>query len=267
MLVTRPRRFAAGLARAVEEAGGRVSLCPALEILEPVDPRCLAHLGVTFLGEVAVSVFVSRSAVEWVLRLAPAPRTLARIPALAPGPGTAALLRRRGFRRVVAPNSGIGSEALLAVEELAPANIAGTRVLLFRGQGGRALLPRELRRRGAQLHCLEVYRRALPRRGGHQLKHLLQEDPPDLAIVTSGDALRNLWTLGEALRLQKKLRRLPLLVPGPRLAALARSGLDADVPLSVAAGADDAGLLQAIQLFYRKLRPRPGSGFTQENKP
>ncbi len=268
VLVTRPQRFAAPLARAVEERGGRVTLCPALEILGPEDPRCLAQLHEEFLRGVAAAVFVSRNAVEWALRLAPAPRALAEIPALAPGPGSAALLRQRGFRRVLSPVSGTGSEALLEVEELGHANIAGATILLFRGQGGRALLRRELRRRGARLHCLKVYRRAAPPHGHALLGRLLREDPPDLTVVTSGDALRNLYAMCEEKSLRQTLERLPLLVPASRVAALARARLAEDTQVSIATGADNAGLLRGIQVFYKEFRARRGpAGITREDNP
>jgi uroporphyrinogen-III synthase len=56
-----------------------------------------------------------------------------------------------------------GAQGLLERAEFAPARIAGARILLVQGEGGRELLETGLRERGAELAVARVYRRvALP---------------------------------------------------------------------------------------------------------
>ena len=52
------------------------------------------------------------------------------------------------------------SEGLLALPELA--NVAGNRIVIFRGAGGRELLHSMLAARGARVEQIECYRRARP---------------------------------------------------------------------------------------------------------
>jgi uroporphyrinogen-III synthase len=76
------------------------------------------------------------------------------------GPGTARALQAHGLDSIITPD-GQDSEALLALPQLA--DVAGKRVVIVRGVGGRALLADTLRARGAQVDFMECYRRMRPR--------------------------------------------------------------------------------------------------------
>jgi len=101
-------------------------------------------------------VFVSPSAVRIA---APAIQRPPRL-AAAIGAGTRRELERAGFDNVISPKDGNDSEALLAAPELQA--MAGRRVLIVRGEGGRAFLGDALRARGAAVEYAECYRRAGP---------------------------------------------------------------------------------------------------------
>lgn len=120
------------------------------------------------------------------------------------------------------PEQGDDSEALLALPALEQAlQATQPRVLLIRGEGGRELIADTLRRRGATLDYLELYRRVCPQYPAGTLAQRVAAERLNALLVSSAQGL-------EHLRLQAadswmQLARLPLLVPSPRVAALARS--------------------------------------------
>ncbi len=226
VLVTRPRELAHGLAKLVEDAGGRAVLFPALEIVPlPVEPPAAPY---------DMAIFISPSAVAcagpW---LGAAPK------AFAVGAGTAQALRTRGSA-AIAPAAGADSEALLALPGLAA--VAGKRISIVRGEGGRALLGDTLRARGAEEMAVECYRRVRPRADAAPLL----ADWVDAVTVTSAEALENLLAiLGEAGA--GRLRETPLFVPHERVARQAR---DAGVREVVLAGAVDAEMLARLVAYF-----------------
>lgn len=85
------------------------------------------------------------------------------------------------------PPVGSGSEQLLKLPQLK--DVQDRRIAIFRGQGGRELLAAELRRRGAFVDYIEVYRRVPAANAAGQLREILAEGPLDMVIVTSAEAL------------------------------------------------------------------------------
>jgi len=132
------------------------------------------------------------------------------------------------------------SEGLLALPALA--HPAGQRVLIVRGEGGRALLGETLAGRGAQVYFAEVYRRGLPAVDAGPLLACWERDV-QVVTVTSGEILDNLARLlGAAGR--SRLCTTPLVVISERLQQAATALGVAQVMR--AAGADDAALLAAL---------------------
>jgi uroporphyrinogen-III synthase len=190
VLVTRPRELADGLCRAIRALGWRAISLPMMEIVplacEPMDA-----------GDFDLLIFISRNAVIHGLPLLEGLNDGVRIAAV--GKGTAAELQQRQVRVDLLPESRWDSEGLLALPALR--QMAGQRVLVLRGQGGRPLLGDGLAARGARLDYAEVYRRVPPRLSqGELLGHC---QTIDLIIVTSNEMLDNLCALldGSACRL------------------------------------------------------------------
>ena len=239
VLVTRPEHQAAGLCTGIENAGGRAIRFPSIAIQPIADPGPAArHLGALGAGDLAV--FVSANAVRHGLahlrRPLPAGVQLAAV-----GRATAEALEGAGLPVAHTPEHGFDSEALLAMDPLQ--QVAGRRVVIVRGQGGRELLAETLRRRGATVDYAEVYRRALPAADVPALLHRWKAGGVDVVVVTSADGLRNLDALlGDAGR--PLLLSTPLVVIGERMLQMARAmGVSAPVLVS---DASDAALVDTL---------------------
>ncbi len=228
--MTRPGERAANLARLIEGAGGRAHLFPAIDIEDLPAPRELRHL-----DEFDLAVFVSPTAVSKIMaHLAAWPSEL---PAAAVGGGTRRELERRGVANVLAPQTGADSEALLALPRMQ--QVAGKRIVIFRGEGGRELLGDTLRSRGAEVVYAAGYRRTRPKG-----ERLWQEDEIDAITVSSSQGLANLFEVLDG----KFLRARPLFVPHPRVAAHARERAVREV---VVAGPSDEQVLAALVAYFR----------------
>jgi uroporphyrinogen-III synthase len=237
VLVTRPAAQADGLCRLIEAAGGRPISFPTVEIQPAGDSeRARALLSESW----DIVLFVSRNAVEQALALAgdASALRLARLGAV--GRATAACMEQSGIAPQLVPPSGFDSESLLALPALT--DVAGRRVLIVRGEGGRAMLGDTLTERGAEVAFAEVYRRALPQIDAGVLIPQWQQS---LGYVTasSDEVLANLLALIPS-SAHPWLRGLPLAVLSERNAASAmENGFRV---VAVAAEASDAGLCDAV---------------------
>ena len=241
VLVTRPEQQAAALCRLLEARGAQAFLFPTIAIRPAGERRALA-LALGPIDRFDRIVFTSANAVRFGAALLDDRRdlTLAAI-----GPATARALNQAGYRVALQPADRIDSEGLLALPAFE--RVAGARVLIVKGAGGRDLLEGELARRGAEVLTAEVYRREPVQPGAAELARLegwLREDLVQVVTATSAEVGAHLLALGSpALRAQLASRLW--LVPGSRVAAALREhGLTAS--LLVAASAEDQDLIAAL---------------------
>lgn len=239
IVVTRPRELAQGLASLIERAGGIPIVFPAIEIRDLPAPAALQHL-----DEFDLAIFVSPTAVDRIMRQVgfwPP-----RLRAAAVGAGTMRELKKRNITSVIAPVSGADSEALLASNGLEP--VAGKRVVIFRGQGGRAFLGDTLKDRGANVEYAECYRRTQPHPDPTELLESWGEGVVNAVTVSSTEGLGNLFSMlgprGSAL-----LRETPLFVAHERVAAsAARFG----VRQAIVAGPGDDEMFERLVAYFAK---------------
>lgn len=241
VVITRPSHQAGPLCRLFEAEGASVSRFPAMAIRPLDDKRTwAARLGA--LGGFDLIVFASANAVRYGAALLDQQRDL---PLAAIGPATARALNRAGYRVPVQPLGGFDSESLLRHPRLA--SLAGQRVLLVKGQGGRELLERELARRGATLILAEVYRRECPAPRAAALRALesrFEEREIQVITATSAEIGNNLLVLATP-ALRRYFDTAHWLVPSARVGGLLRhAGLRA--PLVLAASAEDQDLVSAV---------------------
>lgn len=240
VLVTRPPSRARPLCALLRQKGAVPVLVPAIEIAPSRDPAS-AKRAMARLARYDLAVFVSPSAVEHALEFLPSgwPCPL-RVAAI--GPGTRDALLGHGIEPAFEPKAPFDSEALLASRELAADRVAGSWIALFKGEGGREHLARELRRRGARVDEVETYRRRCPRDLGSRLR---AAPAPDLVVLTSVEAARNLFGAAEEGE-SGRLASAHFVAISARVAD-ALPGLGVESPASVAPQASDAGLLAAME--------------------
>jgi len=155
IIVTRSRKQAGCLVRALEKQGATVIPIPAIEICDPEDTAPLERAAAAAASYDLV-IFTSANAVsKWVAR-DPAKIT-GKICAI--GPGTATALRRHKMRPAFVPRRYIAEGVL---EALADFPLSGKRVLIPRAAVARDVIPVELARRGALVDVVEAYRTVVP---------------------------------------------------------------------------------------------------------
>ena len=245
IVITRPARQAAGLAREIAALGGRPLVFPAIVIVPPADVAALREVQWN-LARYDIAIFVSANAVEYGMGDPAA--WPAHILTLAPGPGTAAALAAVGIPNAGVPATTMDSEGLLALPELL--DVAGKRIVIFRGDGGRELLRTALEARGATVVQVECYRRAKPQSGAAGLIDAWRDKRVDAVTLTSGEGLDNLWSiLGSEGRAH--LAVTPAFVPHESIAERARElGLRQVITTPPA----DAGLLASLLEYFGRQR-------------
>jgi uroporphyrinogen-III synthase len=241
IVVTRPLAQAGALADAIRDAGGEPFVFPLLDIGPAADAAPLAAAA-SQLDTYALAIFISPNAVDYAL-----PTLLAgRIwpPNLHPaavGQGTVRALAAHGVGGTIAPTERFDSEALLALPDMQADKVAGRRVAIFRGDGGRELLADTLRARGATVDCVTCYRRTSPAGGAAALLARWQEGI-DAFTVSSSEGLRYLVDMLDAAGHQR-LAVTPVFVPHARIAENARAlGLSR----VVLTGPADAGIMEGL---------------------
>lgn len=255
--VTRPAHQAEELAALIRAAGGVPVACPVLEIQDVEDLGPLRAL-IDRLETFDLAVFISPNAVAKAMNLIQARRALpAGLRFAAVGKASARELAKFGVTEVIAPQQRFDSEALLALPALQ--DVAGKRVVIFRGDGGREVLGDTLVARGARIEYAECYRRTRPRGGAESLMRAWARDELAAITVTSSEGLHNLFDMVGTLGRQW-LKKTPLFVPHERIAATARTlGLQQVIVTEPG----DEGLVRGLVEWFRNKR----GAAAPENKP
>jgi uroporphyrinogen-III synthase len=241
VLVTRPEQQAMPLCRLLETEGASTLRLPVIDIKSAGDWRALAtRLGT--LENFDVIIFTSANSVRFGAPLLAQKREL-QLAAI--GPATARALNQAGYRVALQPDGNFDSESLLEHPRLE--HIAGHRVLIVKGSGGRGALEQELGRRGADVVTADVYQRVPASPGSAALAALLESFSAGAVHVITATSLeiggRLLDLATPALRAE--FERAHWLLPGERIAAgLRERGLSA--PLLRADSAEDHDLVTAL---------------------
>ena len=240
VVITRPKGQADHLAQLVREAGGEPLCIPAIEILPLADPAPF-HAVAARIGTFDLAIFVSRNAVRSALDLLGGKPWPAGLKVATVGQSSQEALEQRGFTNVIAPSAQSDSEALLALPELA--GVGGKRIVIFRGDGGRALLGETLAQRGAVVEYAACYRRARP--AGGNLEALWARGV-DAVTVSSAEGLSNFIDMLGAGAL-RKLARSALFVPHERVA---REAAQRGLGRAIVAGPRDAEMAAALVAYF-----------------
>jgi uroporphyrinogen-III synthase len=218
VLLTRPAEESAALAAVLSDAGIFSSSLPLLDI-EPLPITPEQHAVLRDLGRYCAVIVVSKPAAR--LAVQALDQAWPQLPWFSVGAATAQVLADHGLS-VHYPQTGDDSEALLQLPALREAIARpAARVLILRGEGGRELLAERLREQGASVDYLEVYRRDLPQYAEAALPARIQAERLNGLVVSSGQGFAHLHQMaGDA---WPALAQLPLFVPSPRVAEMARA--------------------------------------------
>ncbi|MBE0479435.1 MAG: uroporphyrinogen-III C-methyltransferase [Dehalococcoidia bacterium] len=195
VLVTRSRSQASKLSRLLSEYGAESVELPVIEI-QPVRPSDETLKEAREFHRYDWVIFTSVNGVEaflpWSgeagleLRQARPPKICAI------GPATAEACRNHGLHVDYVPEEYISEKIL---EGLAHREISGKRILLPRAQNARPLLAEGLRRAGAQVRELAVYRTVPPSAPDSRGLQMLKDGLIDITTFTSSSTVKNLVLL------------------------------------------------------------------------
>jgi uroporphyrinogen-III synthase len=240
VLITRPAGQAARLAQSLRAAGAAPLLFPTIEIADTDNPVA-AKSQLASLANFNWAIFISANAVEKTFSLMTPEKTWPQdLATAAIGAATAQALREHGVANVLMPKDGYDSEALLALAEFQ--SIQHSRIVIFRGQGGRETLRQTLTARGAEVIYCETYRRIKPSLTNPHLHLWLEQNKIHAIDVMSAESLDNLLALAGSA--SAALKKIPLITHHPRVAHTAR---DAGFNLILTCLPDDASLLAVLK--------------------
>lgn len=259
VLVTRAPGQAGEFSKLLRERGASVVEVPTIEIIppeswEPVD-RAIDRL-----PTYDWLILTSTNAVAWffrrVLERDGDLSRLAGVQICAVGPKTRAAIEQAGLSVAFQP-SVFRAEGLIA--EAGRDAWRGSRVLFPRAAAGRELIPDEMRRVGASLDLVTVYRTVPSPAGRERLRELLAAGAVDAVTFTSGSTVDSFVSLLEPGQLAAIGGRIAVACIGPVTAEAARAaGLPVD---ALAKEATMASLADALEeLFGNPPAPPFGKG-------
>ena len=243
VLVTRPRAQAASLSSALRAQGAEPVEVPTIRIEDAGESASLERaLTGLVVGDYDWVVFTSVNAVERVLRRLrdrgqewPAGRA-ARVVAV--GRATAEALTAAGVGVDLVPDE---SDAEGVITLLARQRINGRRVLYPKGDQARDVIPAGLRRAGAEVDPIDVYRTVPEHELDPEIRDQIERGAVDVVTFASPSSVRGLTSLlgGAA-----ALAGLEIVCVGPVTAAAVRAQ---GLPVHAVAGdASAAGIVEAL---------------------
>jgi uroporphyrinogen-III synthase len=205
MLVGRARHQAGALSGELRRQGAQVIEIPFIEIRKPGSFKPLDH-ALKNLSGYDWLILTSANGVEamWErmkmkkMRVTSAlagalVREGKRIRIAAIGPATRKAIEERGVKVDVVPKEYVAESVVRSLKR----KVEGKRVLLVRAKVARDVIPRELRKAGAQVDVVEAYETVVPRASRTRLRALLRDDRkrPHIITFTSSSTVRNFCAL------------------------------------------------------------------------
>jgi uroporphyrinogen III methyltransferase/synthase len=209
ILITRAATQSEELRTGLEAMGARVIECPAIEII-PVEDWTAVDRAASQLGTYDWLILTSTNAVTHFMERLRTLGVTCGVSIAAIGTGTAAGLAAWNLSASRIP-ANFRAEGLL---ELFEQDLTGVRILIPRAEAAREILPDELRRRGATVDVVPVYRTVKPEGALTRVRETLAGGRIDAVVFTSPSAIR---TVAEALGedLVPGLGSIPIAVIGP----------------------------------------------------
>lgn len=242
VLVTRPKHQVAELNRLIQASSGININLPVIDVqASPLSDKEAFFL--QQLEDFDYVFFISVNAVNFALQAINGKiERLKNIKLVAVGKATANALIEKGITKVITPEEGFNSEAILAMAEFQ--SLPKARCLIFRGDGGRELLAKKLKERGASVDYVEVYQKLLTDPDTQNICRYLLNNELAAVLIYSVVALNNLLLLLAEDKIQKQLLATPIVVISQRVYLAAKE--NGFTQIIIAAEASDAAMVNAL---------------------
>jgi len=196
VLVGRARHQASALSVGLRKLGAEVLEIPFIEIRKP---RSFQPLD-TALRNLATYDWLILTSVNGVdalwarlthLRITKKALTHLKIAAI--GPATRKTIKKRGLKVDIVPDEYVAESVVKSLRK----QVRGKRILLVRAKVARDVIPRQLRRAGAQVDVVEAYETVVPKSSRTRLRAALKNHNgrPDVITFTSSSTVKNFVAL------------------------------------------------------------------------
>lgn len=255
ILITRAAHQADELARYVEQAGGTPLVFSTIDILPPESwDACDRAIDSLYMYDGVV--FTSTNGVEFFLRrmneLGKTPEELKLKTLCAVGEQTRATIEQRGLTVTTMPEKFTATDLATTLQQ---EDLQGKSFLFPSGNLAHSTLPEMLKRLGASVDTITVYRTVKPSpKNIDTIRTMLRIGTIDVVTFTSPSTVRNfvdLFSIEDARQFQQ---RCVFAVIGPRTAeALQEFDLQPDV---IASQSTSRGLVESIALHLHQSAQR-----------
>jgi len=264
ILITRAREQSGDFSTLLKKMGAEVIEFPTIEIVPPLRWKELDQ-AIRQLKSYDWIIFTSANGVNFFwqrLRKQGKYHLPSSLKVCAIGPATANQLKEKKTSVDYMPKEFIAESILKGFDKMA---IGGKRILLARAKKARDVLPKGLRKMGAEVDVVEVYRTVKPKAGARRLKKILTEERIDAVTFTSSSTVDHFVKLLKKEDLKQLLRKIALACIGPVTAKTAKEwGMKVQIqPKQYTI----PGLTQAIADYFAPYTSRPAELTTKPSPP
>jgi uroporphyrinogen III methyltransferase/synthase len=221
ILITRAREQSGEFAVQLKNLGAEVIELPTIKIVPPLQwkqldqaiDRLEFYHWIIFTSVNGVKLFWQR------LREKGRDHFPASLKVCAIGPATANQVRGKKISVDYIPKEFIAEAILKGFDKKA---MKGKKILLARAKKARDILPRGLRKMGAEVDVVEAYRTVRPKGGSKQLRQFLSEGKIDVITFTSSSTVDHFVELLKKEDLKKRLKGIAIACIGPVTAKIAK---------------------------------------------
>ena len=221
ILITRAREQSGDFSTLLQKLGAEVIEFPTIEIVPPLRWKELDQ-AIRQLKSYDWIIFTSANGVNFFWqRLRERGRYYfpSSLKVCAIGPATAYQLKGTKTSVDYMPREFIAESILKGFDKMA---IGGKRILLARAKKARDVLPKGLRKMGAEVDVVEVYRTVKPKAGARRLKKILTKEKIDAVTFTSSSTVDHFVELLEKEDLKQLSKKIAIACIGPVTAKTAK---------------------------------------------
>jgi uroporphyrinogen III methyltransferase/synthase len=214
ILITRAREQSGDFATQLRKLGAEVIELPTIEIVPPISWERLDQ-AINQLKSYDWIIFTSANGVNFFwqrLQEKGKNRLPSSLKICAIGPATANQFRKREISVDYIPKEYIAEAILKGFEKM---DVKGKRILLARAKKARDILPKGLRKMGAEVDVVEAYRTIKPRGSGKRLRQLLKNEEIDVITFTSSSTVNHFVEILKKENLKKLLKGIAIACIGP----------------------------------------------------